>query len=128
MNLDWPFSLFSKIKSQSQDCADSEPELATVFRAFAKEQSVEAAVSLSKIGNRIGSGNHSPSPMAISGMKQTPGQQKRMSSPGDFRVLLSRLFWVASAVLYSDYEHEFLMAVRLMNKVLDSFLWKIPRI
>ena len=39
------------------------------------------------------------------------------ASPGEFRDLLSKLFWVAAAVLYSDYEHEFLMAVRLMNKV-----------
>jgi hypothetical protein len=48
------------------------------------------------------------------------------ASPGEFRDLLSKLFWVASAVMYSDYEHEFLMAVRLMNKVLDTLSAEEP--
>lgn len=31
--------------------------------------------------------------------------------------LLSRIFWVAVSLLESDYEHEFVMAVRLLSKV-----------
>ena len=32
--------------------------------------------------------------------------------------LLSRIFWVAASLLESDYEHEFVMAVKLLSKVI----------
>ena len=106
--------------------AESDPELAAAFRSsFTKEPSADAAIA--SASRRVGS-NHSPSPHGVAsaavvvggggGGKQQGAGTRRVPSPGEFRELLSRLFWVASAVLTSDYEHEFLMAVRLMNKVL----------
>jgi len=34
--------------------------------------------------------------------------------------MLTRLFWIGVSLLESDYEHEFLLAIKLIDKVLDS--------
>ena len=34
--------------------------------------------------------------------------------------MVTRVFWIAVSLLESDYEHEFLMAIHLLNKVSDS--------
>ena len=39
--------------------------------------------------------------------------------------LLSRIFWVAVSLLESDYEHEFVMAVKLLSKVEIEMITKI---
>ena len=31
--------------------------------------------------------------------------------------MVTRVFWIAVSLLESDYEHEFLMAIHLLNKV-----------
>ena len=34
--------------------------------------------------------------------------------------MVTRVFWIAVSLLESDYEHEFLMGIHLLNKVSDS--------
>ena len=45
---------------------------------------------------------------------------KQLSDPAntdDKLTILSQMFWLAVCVLESDYEHEFLLSVRLLDKV-----------
>ena len=44
---------------------------------------------------------------------------KQLQDPGadDKLILLTQLFWIAVSLLESDYEHEFLLAVNLLDKV-----------
>ncbi|CAG0903073.1 unnamed protein product [Darwinula stevensoni] len=43
------------------------------------------------------------------------------ASRDDKMSVLAQLFWIATFVLESDYEYEFLLALRLLNKVLSHF-------
>ena len=45
---------------------------------------------------------------------------KQLQDPGqdDKLTLLAQLFWIAVSLLESDYEHEFLLAVNLLDKVI----------
>ncbi|KAL9973951.1 hypothetical protein ACROYT_G020474 [Oculina patagonica] len=49
---------------------------------------------------------------------KTPSEAINPQSQAD---MVTRVFWIAVSLLESDYEHEFLMAIHLLNKVL-SFL------
>lgn len=40
------------------------------------------------------------------------------TSQDDKMLILAQLFWLAVSVLESDYEHEYLLALRLLNRVL----------
>ncbi len=39
--------------------------------------------------------------------------------------ILVQLFWICIAILESDYEHEFLLGLRLLDKVAES-RWAAP--
>jgi hypothetical protein len=39
--------------------------------------------------------------------------------------ILVQLFWICIAILESDYEHEFLLGLRLLDKVVDR-RWPAP--
>lgn len=45
--------------------------------------------------------------------------EDRILTPEDRISLLSQLFWISAAMLETDYEHEFFLALRLMNKILS---------
>ena len=48
------------------------------------------------------------------------------NSSDDKLTILSQMFWLAVSLLESDYEHEFLLAIRLLEKVsLHLVLFKI---
>ena len=42
--------------------------------------------------------------------------------------MLARLFWIAVSLLESDYEHEFLLAIKLLEKVCSNYYQETPRI
>ena len=45
---------------------------------------------------------------------KTPSEALNPQSQAD---MVTRVFWIAVSLLESDYEHEFLMAIHLLNKV-----------
>lgn len=45
---------------------------------------------------------------------KTPSEAINPQSQAD---MVTRVFWIAVSLLESDYEHEFLMAIHLLNKV-----------
>lgn len=123
----------SYVKQRTPEYAD-EAELATAVRSAVSDSS-DLSGNVSRLRARF-----SASPYCLKAGSSDEAEGKgpdddvnsraraQEVSPGEFRDLLSKLFWVASAVLHSDYEHEFLMAVRLMNKVgvVASFLLILP--
>jgi len=48
---------------------------------------------------------------------KTPSEAVNPQSQAD---MVTRVFWIAVSLLESDYEHEFLMAIHLLNKVSSS--------
>ena len=48
---------------------------------------------------------------------QSLKQQQDQQSHEDKLTILSQLFWIAISLLDSDYDHEFHLAVRLLDKV-----------
>ncbi|XP_062513570.1 protein furry homolog-like isoform X2 [Corticium candelabrum] len=115
----------SLVKQRTPEYADNEAELVAAFKNVITDNP-DLGGNVSRLRAKFSASPNVPQAMSCN---ETEGQENehevnnrgrpQTSSPGEFRDLLSKLFWVASAVLYSDYEHEFLMAVRLMNKVLD---------
>ena len=51
---------------------------------------------------------------------KTPSEAFNPQSHAD---MSTRVFWIASSLLESDYEHEFLMAIGLINKVKTRMWW-----
>ena len=54
---------------------------------------------------------------------KTPSEAINPQSQAD---MVTRVFWIAVSLLESDYEHEFLMAIHLLNKVSAS-LYRVAR-
>ena len=48
---------------------------------------------------------------------KTPSEAVNPQSQAD---MVTRVFWISVSLLESDYEHEFLMAIHLLNKVSTS--------
>ena len=48
---------------------------------------------------------------------KTPSEAINPQSQAD---MVTRVFWIAVSLLESDYDHEFLMAIHLLNKVCDE--------
>ena len=49
------------------------------------------------------------------------------SAQEDKVTILTRMFWIAVAMLQSDFEYEFLLAVKLLSKVILDFLLSLIR-
>ncbi len=69
-------------------------------------------------GGGTGGGGGSVLPRSHSA--QSLKQQQDAQTHEDKLTILSQLFWIAISLLDSDYDHEFLLAVRLLDKVRDA--------
>ena len=57
----------------------------------------------------------SRSAQSLKQLQDSPTQDDKLT-------ILAQMFWIAVSLLESDYEYEFLLAVRLLDKVLYEFL------
>ena len=63
-------------------------------------------------------------PLALTSSTSSSKEFSEFQLPESPYDMLARLFWIGVSLLESDYEHEFLLAIKLLEKV-SLYLWTL---
>ena len=63
------------------------------------------------------------SPLALASSASSSKEFSEFQLPESPYDMLARLFWIGVSLLESDYEHEFLLAIKLLEKVCSMLFW-----